>query len=918
MAVRLRPLRGDCDAERPVWRSESIADQHWVYLGVGNPRGGGPCAAASGGGTGGAAVSSSPASGIRTSYEGARFRFDLCFDGRTPNSDVFKASARDVIRSCHDGLNATVLAYGQTNSGKTHSILGTLREPGILPLAMHDLFEGEGSARMADYAARVSYFEIFNERVIDLLVRTHADSTNLPVKEDAERGFYVQGLSSAPVCSSEDVLRLVERGEERRRYAQTRFNEYSSRSHVLFTLMYERVASSFTGDVASGGTGAADSMCLPAPVCTAKVSIVDLAGCENHKVDQSEDGRYINRSLFFLGEVISRLCASSMRSHRAPSSGQRTREMTPHRRLSATTGDLTLGHETGSTQDSSPGRRSWEVDKPGTVPALSRSPSRSRERSEFIPYRDSKLTRILRASLGGNAVTLLLVTIHPGIQFLEQTMTSLRFATKAQSVENIVESNSQSVVGRIHEQSTIDAQQRIIEGLQQRLRSLELERSPARDLSPGRSTLALGELRRRWDMRRDSGPGVADCRSSSLDGVFQGMLDSDFRRLMEEWMLAQFQGLRCELQEKEQQLAAKARLLSEREQQLGQLRERLTSEPPSQPSFSRGPASVVFEGPPDGVAQPSLSPPPAFTHKSSQGAQVAPPSDSGKLVTGASADARVSIAARPSATLDNGAAPVLSVGSIDSPSSADASDAPTLFQQVQSRAEDIACLRKSLRYVTRQQMPIPGTTEAVDESSPSPALGTSPSSTEVESASALGEGQPTGRRESQKELVERLLHMAVQRINRMKSGSADNGCEPIDQSDVDYNDSPDAKDSRTSGRPVLSGSGSSPTSTLFTATSRSPSQQFSSPSQLDVASVSAGDVPPRTLIQGDGGSGGSDGRQTSLTQEELESFGQAVLLLGEIPSQDSSLPPSNPNVESTPRRSCDLSTIFTRPASRGP
>lgn len=170
----------------------------------------------------------------------------------------------------------------------------------------------------------------------------------------------------------------------------------------------------------------------------------------------------------------------------------------------------------------------------------------------MIPYRDSKLTRILRSSLGGNAVTLLLVTVHPAFQFIEQSMTSLRFATKARTVENLV---SDAGPRSLDEQSTIDVQQKIIEGLQQKLRSLELERSPQRWLSPEPSSAATNEMWQKLNAK--------------------GMHDGDFRGYIDQCILAQFRGLRHELEEKEQQLAAKTRLLSEREMQLGQLREQL-------------------------------------------------------------------------------------------------------------------------------------------------------------------------------------------------------------------------------------------------------------------------------------------------------------------------------------------------------
>ena len=436
------------------------------------------------------------------------FAFDLCFDGRTSNKELFETAAKKLVHTAVEGSNASILAYGQTSSGKTHSILGTPYEPGMLPLAIEEIFGfQEDGLRTVGKQASVSYYEIFNEKVTDLLA-TNPVSTSLPVKENAGQGFFVQGLREAPVYSSEDVLCLVARGEERRRYARTRWNDYSSRSHVIFTLSFEVRGS------------------IEVPKARSKLNIVDLAGCENHKHEASEDGRHINRSLFFLGEVISKLCKDGHRLSLSPS------RRSPSPSFRKETGSLSPRHG-GASWDR--GDRSDRGDR-----RPPRSPSRGRRemQRDFIPYRDSKLTRVLRSSLGGDARTLLLVTVHPAASFIEQSLTSLRFATKARSVDNYIPSISErSEADRI----AINDAQRTIEALQEKLRRLEAQ---PRGIAPG-----VPEVYRRK---------VQDRRSPDADALKK-----------------ELQQLRLELREKERELATKARLLSERDRQLGQLREQL-------------------------------------------------------------------------------------------------------------------------------------------------------------------------------------------------------------------------------------------------------------------------------------------------------------------------------------------------------
>lgn len=906
VAVRLRPLRKeDGHADRsdgnPVWKIERINEQQWVYLSPGTPR-------IPLGVTGGSMSSSMPslpptAAGtpapLRGAHDRARFSFDLCFDGKCTNDEVFGSAARDIVRSPFEGVNATVLAYGQTSSGKTHSILGTLREPGILPTAMRDLWAGGGgdTGRMSSFVARVSYFEIFNERVRDLITPGDAQ---LPVKEDAGRGFFVQGLSENPVSSADDVLTLIKRGEERRRYAQTRWNEYSSRSHVLFTLTLERVTGSPVNHESEAEAGSPSSLPALLRPQSAKLSIVDLAGCENHKFEQSEDGRYINRSLFFLGEVISRLCnAPGGKAGPRATSGRRTREGTPSRRGFGSACSDPLGGSSGAE-----GSRSGRPEVPGTPPSRgrdvtpvrhsregTRSPSASRARAEtkneFIPYRDSKLTRILRSSLGGNALTCLLVTVHPSWQFVEQSLTSLRFASKARCVENFVQPG-QEVFQRVEERNTISAQQRIIEGLQHKVMSLERERGPQRGQgdTPPDARRALAR----------QGAGASGTSGVPPESVFQDMAD---KGLLDQWMLGQFRGMKVALEEKEQQLAAKTQLLSEREEQLSRLHEslgqgsshsghhasgqqrlrhsssrsgHLASEQHAQigeieasqyasqvgnhvghhagrqhalrgdnessqytsQSGSHGGHQVGRPHAQRDVNESVQYASQGGSHGSHHGggqyvqrvgnehydnspeapvARYGPPDEGGGLPvvdcgrypsTGFSASAPSSGPTRcgaqpqwergPSGSGSGpgpGAYPswgdVVAAGNGEGPLEdgnavpAAFQQVPTAFQQIHSRAEDIVCLRRSERYVSRQNVPIgvsspavapsplpppPGRIEQTPDLPPVPSFASAPTL-------PPGGGDASGGGRSKNELTDKLLYMAVKHINSIKSGPCD-------------------------------------------------------------------------------------------------------------------------------------------------
>lgn len=383
---------------------------------------------------------------------------DRVFGGQNSTKDTFE-ELRHVVAGLPQGLNGAILAYGQTSSGKTYSMLGPDLQAmhralldkedtkdfgvalwpdsddrkGIVHFAVDEAFrllaEQKGDGGM-DFLVRVSYLELYMERANDLLREMSPASTNLPVKEDPERGFYVEGVKEKIVQAPEQVLSAVWKAERRRRIAHTRYNEVSSRSHTLLTLTVEscsKASGSEDDDVQSTRVG-----CL---------TLVDLAGCER----LSEDTRYkeesssINKSLFFLGEVISKLSQLP---------------------------------------------QSRDVDPAGTMRSLPKvedlgDAARATGGALHIPYRDSKLTRLLQHNLGGNSSTAMLITLHPAVAFVDQSLQTLRFAAKAASVRTVLRPNYVS-----KEQSLIARQKELIMDLRQQIKAYEQTKPPAAAPAP--------------------------------------------------------------------------------------------------------------------------------------------------------------------------------------------------------------------------------------------------------------------------------------------------------------------------------------------------------------------------------------------------------------------------------------------------
>ncbi|CAP71483.1 uncharacterized protein PODANS_6_1570 [Podospora anserina S mat+] len=291
------------------------------------------------------------------------FTFDRVFDMSCKQSDIFDFSIKPTVDDILNGYNGTVFAYGQTGAGKSYTMMGTNIDDesgkGVIPRIIEQIFSQiMSSPANIEYTVRVSYMEIYMERIRDLL---QPQNDNLPVHEEKSRGVYVKGLLEIYVSSVQEVFEVMRRGGNARAVAATNMNQESSRSHSIFvvTITQKNVE---TGSAKSG-----------------QLFLVDLAGSE--KVGKTgasgqtlEEAKKINKSLSALGMVINA---------------------------------LTDG------------------------------------KSSHVPYRDSKLTRILQESLGGNSRTTLIINCSPSSYNDAETLSTLRFGMRAKSIKNKAKVNAE-------------------------------------------------------------------------------------------------------------------------------------------------------------------------------------------------------------------------------------------------------------------------------------------------------------------------------------------------------------------------------------------------------------------------------------------------------------------------------------------
>ncbi|KAG6501108.1 hypothetical protein ZIOFF_040976 [Zingiber officinale] len=303
------------------------------------------------------------------------YAYDRVFGPTTTTRHVYDVAAQHVVSGAMEGVNGTIFAYGVTSSGKTHTMHGDQRSPGIIPLAVKDAFSIIQETPSREFLLRVSYLEIYNEVVNDLL---NPAGQNLRIREDTQ-GTFVEGIKEEVVLSPAHALSLIAAGEEHRHVGSNNFNLLSSRSHTIFTLTIE---SSPCGDCGEGGA-----------VNFSLLNLIDLAGSESSRAETTgvrrKEGSYINKSLLTLGTVIAKL-----------------------------------------------------IDGKAT----------------HIPYRDSKLTRLLQSSLSGQGRVSLICTVTPSSSNAEETHNTLKFAHRAKCIE-IQASQNKLEDGHVKLQSRLEQEE---------------------------------------------------------------------------------------------------------------------------------------------------------------------------------------------------------------------------------------------------------------------------------------------------------------------------------------------------------------------------------------------------------------------------------------------------------------------------
>ena len=363
------------------------------------------------------------------------FAFDHAFGQTTPSDKVYNSTTRFLVDGVVAGFNATVFAYGATGSGKTFTMLGAPQTPGLMVLTLRDLYKEIDHAQAAsiaaveayevdsrqlskkkgskivnriEYKVSLSYVEVYNENIRDLLSESGDSQEFLDLREDPIRGNCVAGVSEHSVSNTNDIMSLLSAGNRRRTQEPTAANKESSRSHAVLQIHVSQhpvksqkdVDDPFAGfrngknnqnkvkyegvrkSMGLGGGGGVNAV-----IKVGKFSLIDLAGSERAANTHNRglrllEGANINRSLLALGNCITALVQG---------------------------------------------------------------------KGSFVPYRDSKLTRLLKDSLGGNCRTVMISCISPAAASFEETCNTLKYANRAKNIRtNITEAAVNKVDVRVH------------------------------------------------------------------------------------------------------------------------------------------------------------------------------------------------------------------------------------------------------------------------------------------------------------------------------------------------------------------------------------------------------------------------------------------------------------------------------------
>ncbi|XP_044797563.2 kinesin-like protein KIF21A isoform X14 [Bubalus bubalis] len=327
------------------------------------------------------------------------FTFDYVFDIDSQQEQIYTQCIEKLIEGCFEGYNATVFAYGQTGAGKTYT-MGTgfdvniiEEEQGIISRAVKHLFKNieekkhtsiKNGLPPPDFKVNAQFLELYNEEVLDLFDTTRdidakTKKSNIRIHEDSAGGIYTVGVTTRTVNTESEMMQCLKLGALSRTTASTQMNVQSSRSHAIFTihLCQTRMCPQIDSESATDNKVISESSQMNEfETLTAKFHFVDLAGSERLK--------------------------------RTGATGERAKEG-----ISINCGLLALGNVISALGDKS-------------------------KRATHVPYRDSKLTRLLQDSLGGNSQTIMIACVSPSDRDFMETLNTLKYANRARNIKNKV------------------------------------------------------------------------------------------------------------------------------------------------------------------------------------------------------------------------------------------------------------------------------------------------------------------------------------------------------------------------------------------------------------------------------------------------------------------------------------------------
>lgn len=240
-----------------------------------------------------------------------QYVFDRVFNDKENNQIIYQDVGKEVIGSAMQGFNSTIFAYGQTASGKTHTMMGAKngKECGLIPQGITEIFDHIENSKDKQFLLRVSYLEIYNENIYDLFAEDKDRHTDLKIHDDEKGNTTMPDLVEVRISTENELMELMQAGEMQRHVGITDMNDRSSRSHTIFRIIIEslEVTNDETDD-----TGKA--------VKVSHLNLVDLAGSERAKQTNAQGQRFkesqnINLSLMHLGKVISLLSEAKPPAH---------------------------------------------------------------------------------------------------------------------------------------------------------------------------------------------------------------------------------------------------------------------------------------------------------------------------------------------------------------------------------------------------------------------------------------------------------------------------------------------------------------------------------------------------------------------------------------------------------------------------